>query len=315
MTLPLPSDEDSSHHQQCTVWISACGEFLGSGFLVGPGTVVTAAHVVVEDASPIRDLVVHHVTGEYPVPDTGIYAKPSSDDGMRFYPFPDLATISIPSRMEDHPVLEIASTEAKDDSTVAALGYSQDTPAPGVQPERLLLRAAGHSGPYKRLLGDGIRPGHSGSALLNTEGQVCGVLKGSRSFSDDQGGWFISLATLVRFLGRDEITSSAIGAPPTDAEIVTALMAFPAMRRPDRRYDLIDKMGEHLSLPESFEVDDRPERRDHLYRIVHRCRHFRDKDAALASLYTAMEELVPYDGALEHLRSVIGRAVGGWEST
>jgi hypothetical protein len=73
-------------------------------------------------------------------------------------------------------------------------------------------------------------------------------------------------------------------------------------------------MGSHLGLPYSFEVDERPDRRDHLYRLVHRCRHYRDERAALRALYTAMEELVPYDGALDKLGLLIGRAIGGWES-
>ncbi|MFF6835263.1 trypsin-like peptidase domain-containing protein [Streptomyces sp. NPDC012438] len=294
------------------IWLSAGGSFLGSGFLTDSGTVVTAAHVVIEGASLTSDLVIHHVSGDHPVEARHVVAKPSASDGRLFYPYPDLAALHVPA-LKDQQALEIAHAEAGLASGLTALCYSMDTPEPGAQIETLALRAAGRSGPYVRLLGDGIRPGHSGAAVVNSEGLVCGVLKGSRSYANDQGGWSVPVAELERLLGRQG--SEPVHVPaPKDAEIVDALMAFPAMARPDRRFDLLDKMGEHLGLPYSFEADDRPERRDHLYRIVHRCRHFTDSYAALTALYTAMEELVPYDGALDRLRDVIGRAVGGWET-
>lgn len=314
MTLPRLGLREVETLHTCAVWISESGSFRGSGFLVDSGFVVTAAHVVIDTASPGSDLVVHHVTGDYPVPSNRVRAEPETHDGSRFYPYPDLAALQLPG-WSGHPMVEIAAAEAEPDTSLMAVGYSNSTPTPGVQAETLMLKAAGRSGPFMRVLGDGLRPGHSGSMLVNPEGLVCGVLKGSRSYSADQGGWAASVMTVNQFLGIQSAQPSVARTQlPTDAEIVETLMAFPAMARPDRRYDLLDKMGDHLGLPHSFEVDERPERRDHLYRIVHRCQHYRSSSAALTALYTAMEELVPYDAALEKLGQVVGRAIGGWES-
>lgn len=305
---------DSLH--RCAVWISAGGTFCGSGFLASTGLVVTAAHVVVDAETRSAEVEVHHSSGTYTVPAGGIRAEPRAGDGGRFHPYPDLAALSIP-QWSGHPVLELAKGEAEPGTEVTAVGFSLGTPSPGVQPETLALRVVGRSGAFTRVLGDGVREGYSGSMLLGSDGLVCGVLKGSRSYRDDQGGWFIPLAALAEFLGMRRAAPVPAGGETDragDGELVEALMAFSAMARSDSRYDLLDKMGDHLGLPHSFESEDRPERRDHLYRLVRRCRHYRDERAALVAVYTAMEELAPYDGALERLRLVIGRAIGGWES-
>ncbi|WP_457028553.1 effector-associated domain 2-containing protein [Kitasatospora sp. P5_F3] len=176
----------------------------------------------------------------------------------------------------------------------------------------------GLSGPFVRVHG-AVQPGFSGSMVVGPDGLVAGVLKGSRHYKQDLGGWYIPLAALTALLGpaaRQGVRppGERPGALPSDAQLVEVLMAFPVTARADGRFDLLEKMGDHLGLPHSFEAEERADRRDHLSRIVRRCRHHRDGRAALRALYTAMEELVPYDGALEDLRTVIGRAAGSWES-
>ncbi|MFF2780903.1 trypsin-like peptidase domain-containing protein [Streptomyces sp. NPDC058052] len=315
MTASQPISPDQGTLVAGTVWISAGGEFIGSGFLAGAGVVVTAAHVVVDGAKPAADLIVHHASGEYPVPNHAVTAHPSSGGVGGFYPHPDLAILRVED-LNSHPILPLATVPPPTGTELMALGYSIAGPGDGVQPEALTLKVSGWSGPYTRLLGDGPRPGHSGSPLVNPQGMVCGVLKGSRNYKVDQGGWSVTLDDLLHVLGeRPAPTRVASGPVPTDADIVDALMGFPGLSRPDNRYDLLDRMGELLGLPYSFEADERPAKRDHLSRIVHRARHFRDGTAALIAIYTAMEELAPYDGALERLREVVGRSVGGWETT
>ncbi|MFD0432066.1 serine protease [Streptomyces zhihengii] len=167
-----------------TVWISAEDEFCGSGFLTSAGTVTTAAHVVVGDGT-LSDLVIHHASGAYPVQAHDVRAEPKNSDGGLFYPFPDLATVHVPA-LANHPVLPLAQDEAPVSSEVTIVGYSSTVPGfDGAKPETLLLRVAGVSGPYRRFLGDGVRPGHSGAAVLNQDGTVCGVLKGSRNYRTD----------------------------------------------------------------------------------------------------------------------------------
>ncbi|MGW6836292.1 effector-associated domain 2-containing protein [Streptomyces sp. NPDC054949] len=307
-------DSDALH--RCVVQISVGGVFRGSGFFVSPGLVITAAHVVRGTHGPAAQVSVEHASDSHPVAEGDIRAEPDTGDGSRFYPYPDLAALTV-AGWRDHPVAGLAAGEAEPGTEVTALGYSTHTPSPGVQPDSLALRVADRSGAFIRVLGDGVREGMSGSMLLDGNGLVRGVLKGSRSYQADQGGWFVPVGALTAFLGgaTTALGPSAVpAATPSDADLVQALMAFPAMMRTDSRYDLLDKIGDHLGLPHSFEVEDRPDRRDHLYRLVRRCRHHRDEAAALRALYTAMEELGPYDGALDRLRALIGQATGGWES-
>ncbi|WP_035845013.1 trypsin-like peptidase domain-containing protein [Kitasatospora azatica] len=300
------AQSEALHH--CAVWITAGGEFLGSGFLAGPGLVVTAAHVVTGK----QVLAVGHASGSHPVAE--VRAEPPRGDGGLFHPFPDLAALTVPD-WPDHPVAALAQADPPPGAPVTALGYSTWTPSPGVQPDTLALRVEGRSGAFVRVLGDGVRDGHSGSMLAGPDGLVHGVLKGSRSYRQDQGGWFVPVTALRAFLGLTVSQApSTVDRSVNDADLVEGLMRFPAMARTESRYDLLEKMGRHLGLPYSFEAEDAPERRDHLYRIVRRCRHYRDPHAAFRALYTALEELVPYDGALSGFQELVGRAIGGWGS-
>lgn len=301
-----PGGADDPHGP--AVRIAVGGEFAGSGFYAGGGIVVTAAHVVAgRDGAEIG---VDDRRGTVKA-----RAYPEAGDGGRFFPYPDLAVLS-GTGWEPHPVAVLAAHDPAPGTDVLALGYSTHTPTPGVQPDTLALRVAGRSGAFLRVLGDRIREGFSGSMLVDPAGQVVGVLKGSRSYADALGGWCTPVSALHTLLGTPPLPRPQVPdppqapAPPSDADLVDALLAFPALARPEGRYDLQERMGDHLGLPYSFEVDDRPARRDHLYRLVLSCRHFRDERAALRALYTAMEEIVPYDKALERLRELVGRATG-----
>ncbi|MEW2522770.1 trypsin-like peptidase domain-containing protein [Actinacidiphila alni] len=291
------------------VWLAAGDTFLGSGFLVRDGLVVTAAHVV----AGADGLMVRHPSGARPVPAEGVRAVPPRGDGGRFHPYPDLALLTVPG-WTGHPVAPLAAADPAPGTEVTALGYSTFTPDPGVQPDSLALRTAGRAGDFVRVLGDGVREGFSGSMLLDRAGQVVGVVKGSRSYADDRGGWCTPVSALRALLGLPAAPDAPYppGPPPTDAELVDALMAFPSLGRADHRYDLLDRMGDHLRLRHSFEVEERSARRDHLFRLVAACRNFRDERAALRALCTAMEEIVPDGKALDGLRAVVGRAIGGW---
>lgn len=302
------------------LWVGGPDGFLGSAFHLGGGLAVTAAHVVTGTGTAAA-LTVGHADGAHPV--TASRATPAAppEQRTRFHPYPDLALLTVPG-CAALPAARLAPADPPRGAGVTAAGWSTDTPSPGVQPDTLSLRVGSRSGAYLRVLGDGVRTGFSGSMLVeDATGLVVGVVKGSRSYRDVQGGWFTPVSALRAFLGPQEPAPSPAAAPahapapappPSDAELVEALLAFPSLARADHRYDLLDRMGDHLGLPYSFEVEERAGRRDHLFRLVLSCRHFRDERAALRSLYTAMEEIVPDDKALDGLRELVGRA-GGWE--
>lgn len=325
MTGPHLDRARAEELRRCTVRIETAKGFRGSGFLVAPGLVVTCAHVVLDDRRLVGDVVVRHEGSAYPVPRGAIRAEPDSGGGGDFEPFPDLALLDVPAAAgSGHPVAPLAGAEAEPGTWLTALGYSKSTPSPGADIDTVGLQVVGRSGEFIGVTGF-VQVGFSGSMLVGPDGLVRGVLKGSRSYKQDLGGWYVPLAALLAFLGPAVRTAAAAAdeppadeppvpdePPPTDADLVTALMAVPHTARADGRFDLLERMGEHLGLPHPFEAEERSDRRDHLFRIVRRCRHHRDAPAALRALYTALEELAPYDGALEQLRAVVGRAAGGW---
>lgn len=300
------SSADADRVHRTAVWIAADGFFAGSGFLAAEGLVVTAAHVV----AGRERVVVWHGGRAYPAGE--VRAEPAAGDGTRFFPYPDLAVLTVPA-LRGRPVADLAAYDAQPGTDVAGLGYGSGTPTSGVQPDTLALRVGGRSGAFVRVSGDRVQEGHSGSPLADSAGLVVGVLKGSRSYDSVQGGWFTPVSALRRLLGITPAPPPPTPErPPTDAELVDALEAFPALTGVYGRYDLLVRMGAHLTLPHSFGADERPGRRAHLFCVIDACRHFRDKRVALIAVYTAMEEIAPYDAALERLRELIGRAIGGW---
>ncbi|CAN3984818.1 effector-associated domain 2-containing protein [Kitasatospora purpeofusca] len=320
MTVPARPDLATAEAlRRSTVVITVAGGFRGSGFLVAPGLAVTAAHVVAPAARTAAPVGVRHESGEHAVPADRIRLAPEtgegngSGNGSGFYPFPDLALLGVPGWI-GHPVVRLAATEAEPDTVLTALGYSTHTPSPGVRPDTLRLRVVGLADRYLGVRGDGIRDGHSGSMLVDGDGLVRGVLKGSRSFQRDEGGWYTPVGALTALLGAagvaPPVPPAPPPAPPGNGELVDALMAFPLLRRPEGRFDLLDAMAEQLGLTHSFEAEERPDRRTHLHQIVRACRGFRDSRAALRALRAAMAELAPDDGALDGLDAVVGRALG-----
>ncbi|MCX4756065.1 effector-associated domain 2-containing protein [Kitasatospora purpeofusca] len=316
MTVPARPDLATTEAlRRSTVVITVAGGFRGSGFLVAPGLAVTAAHVVARAARAAEPVGVRHESGEHAVPPDRIRLAPEtgegngSGNGSGFYPFPDLALLGVPD-WAGHPVVRLAAAEAEPDTVLTALGYSTHTPSPGVRPDTLRLRVVGLADRYLGVRGDGIRDGHSGSMLVDGDGLVRGVLKGSRSFQRDEGGWYTPVGALTALLGTAGVAPPGPLAPPGNGELVDALMAFELLRRADGRYDLLYTMGAHLGLTHSFEAEERPDRRTHLHQIVRACRSFRDGRSALRALRTAMAELAPDDGALDALDAVVGRALG-----
>ncbi|MFB7471389.1 trypsin-like peptidase domain-containing protein [Kitasatospora sp. NPDC056184] len=308
----------------CTVTVDIAGSFRGSGFLVAPGLAVTAAHVLLA-AAPADPVRVRHASGDHEVAADRIRRAPAQGDSGRFHPFPDLALLPVPG-WTGHPVARLAAEEAEPDTVLTALGYSTHTPGRGAQPDTLALRVIGRAADFVGVRGDGIRDGHSGSMLVGADGLVRGVLKGSRSYQRDEGGWFTPVGALAALLGEAGVDVGAQAAvdaagrppeppaaPPSDGELVAALMDFRLLRRSDGRFLLLDAMGRRLGLRYAFEADELPEQRLHLHSIVDGCRSFRDGRVALRALVAALEELAPDDGALDGLRTLVDRSVGGRE--
>jgi Effector-associated domain 2/Trypsin-like peptidase domain len=333
---------------RAAVALTVGGVFRGSGFFTAGGLVVTSAQVVAGAADV--PVVVTYPEGSYEVPPGGIRVRPERGDDGWVFPYPELAVLSGPGQ-DRHATARLAAGDPAAGTEVTALGYSSCAPAPGVRPDRLVLRVGSRSGDVRRMLGDEGRDGLSGSMLVDADGLVVGVLRSSRSFADARGGWFTPVSALRALPALPggpgavpaappgaatapprgpsaggvrpattvpapppvppRVPASAPAAAPTDTELTDALLAFPALARADIRFDLLQRMGGRLGLPHPFDPEERSAARDHLYRLVRHCRGFRDERAALCALCAAVAEIAPYDRALERLQELIGRAVGG----
>ncbi|MFE2110890.1 trypsin-like peptidase domain-containing protein [Kitasatospora sp. NPDC059463] len=295
--------------------VEVAGDFAGCGFLVAPGLAVTAAHVLVGARREAAPVTLRHGPDVHPVAAQALRLFPETGTGGPFHPFPDLALLAVPG-WSGHPVAPLGTGELATGTRLTALGFSTHTPDLGTaRPDTLALRVVGPAGDFVRVSGDGVRDGHSGSMLVGADGLVHGVLKGSRSYELDHGGWFTPAAALDALLGTARPAAPGPPAPPPgDDELVAALMAFRLLRRSDGRFLLLDAMGRELGLPYGFEADELPDRRLHLHAVVAGCRSFRDGRVALRALVTALAGLAPEDGALDDLRRLVGRAVGERET-
>ena len=179
---------------------SSCGRGIeGSGFLYGPGRVMTNAHVVAGVDAP-RVLV-----GDNEVPAQVVYYNPDVDiavlavDGLR------AAQLRFaPSAQRGQPA--------------AVLGYPQDGPY-DVRGARIRgqqrLRSADIYGEGTVVRGVYslralIRPGNSGGPLVSTDGRVLGVVFAA-SITDDDTGYALTAAQVAQ-----PAASGLTGSSPVD---------------------------------------------------------------------------------------------------
>ncbi|GAB97273.1 S1-C subfamily serine protease [Kineosphaera limosa] len=179
----------------------ACGRSQeGSGWVAGPGLVVTNAHVV---AGAEQVTLVHGV-------------RRVSAEVVAFDPDRDLAVLSanLPASAR---VLPLGDALSHGDSAVVA-GY------PGGGPYRVQAARVrgevnargddiyGRSGVTRELyaLRAGVRPGNSGGPLLRTDGSVAGVIF-ARSLDDPQTAYALTNNELEPVLAQARAASAPVG--------------------------------------------------------------------------------------------------------
>lgn len=160
--------------QRCTVMIRPNGKSdRGTGFFVSQNLVLTCWHVVegaADDRIEVwrgqRQLSGHVLTR----PDLASL---------------DLALVAIESATTSlHPVVRLDAGAAPTDDCYV-FGYSDSRPLG----DPVLLRLEGHIGYRLKLSGGQVRPGHSGSPILNLRtGCVCAVVQLTRGRESDLGG-------------------------------------------------------------------------------------------------------------------------------
>ena len=146
--------------------VQACGgdDGNGSGFVIGPGLVATAAHVV-RGASAIE----LEPEGGAPVKATVI----GSSDGE------DLALLRTDG-MRDARTLQFAGSDPDIGEQVVALGYPLGLPFTATQGaitgegRELTVDGTDYTGLFQT--DAAVNPGNSGGAIINSQGQVVGVV-------------------------------------------------------------------------------------------------------------------------------------------
>ncbi len=189
------------HAEASTVKIigNGCGQIQeGSGFVVGPGLVVTNAHVVAGIAHPM----VRDSAGDHP---TSVVA---------FDPFYDLAVMRVNGLTE--PSLALDPNEVDAGSQAAVLGYPGGGPftadPAGVM---AVFQAEGRD-----IYGQGltvrnvyeiqavVRPGNSGGPLVLPDGQVIGVVFSRSTTNSDIGYALTSPGVLARVVRAESVQAS-----------------------------------------------------------------------------------------------------------
>ncbi len=156
------------------VAVDSCdGAFAGSGFLVSPTTMVTAAHVV-EGATDVQV----SFDGD-PVDATVVGVDVSTD----------LAMLAIPTGSGAGHVFDLAAQDPEPGTRIAVIGYPLDEPKSLTEGtiSGLGRSISTDSGTHSGLIQTdaAINPGNSGGPLLDDSGQVVGVADAIRT--DAQG--------------------------------------------------------------------------------------------------------------------------------
>ena len=157
--------------RELTVRVTA-GPSVGSGFFVGPGLVLTCAHVL-RAAAPGMTLKVAWKGQSYTA-DIRKMQPERCDPGVTV--LPDIALLAI--SVTDHPRAELGD-ECDPGQDVYAYGY----PVPRPQGDPLLGRCEGTDGRGLIKFRDTVVDhGMSGAPLLNLRtGDVCGMVKATRA--------------------------------------------------------------------------------------------------------------------------------------
>ncbi|MEO8291537.1 MAG: MarP family serine protease [Actinomycetota bacterium] len=183
---------------------AACDELLeGSGFVAGPGLVVTNAHVVAGGDSPQVRL------------DGASFGATT----VLFAPALDIAILRVPDLHA--PPLALSSSEWGRGAAGSVLGYPEAGPLTG---RRAAIRAVfdatgrdiyGEDRVIRRIyeLQTLVRPGNSGGPFVLTNGQVAGVVFAASSMNQNTGYAITSLEVLPLVSQAGQLTTAADTGP------------------------------------------------------------------------------------------------------
>lgn len=184
----------------CTVKIKAIGESNhGTGFFVAPYIILTCAHVVrKQEIGQFVEVIPHG------------YTQPFLAKIKEFFPHQiDLALLQLEVNVSSSCVY--LDTEIQPGDSCYAYGYTDPEEGfPEGEPVTLEFEGMiGGSNPLIKLKGGQVRPGLSGSPLLNLRtGKVCAVIKFTRNRKSDLGGGAIPIDAVFKYYSQIIIFNS-----------------------------------------------------------------------------------------------------------
>jgi hypothetical protein len=210
--------------QRCTVRVEKAGRHLGTGFFVAPGRVLTCAHVVAWTLAAGETVSVRWGGVAYDVTEHRLGPEHPVSRQVDVYPWPDLAVLTI--GLDEHPCVPLTREAPEPGKPLWSVGYTDQFRKGVVQliPVGLTFEGAvvldaawqegvaagGAAEPVHKLAIGQVVGGMSGSAVLNpASGEVCGVLKRSRSVQTDAGGYAIPVAAAFDVDGPLEASTTS----------------------------------------------------------------------------------------------------------
>jgi hypothetical protein len=184
---------------ECVVRIDRDGRFVGTGFFVAPGRVLTCAHVA-HGGLPLA-VTTHDGVTLTAEPVTVLLAP--DDPAARFYPQPDAALLAVEGADPGQPCVRLEQADPVGSDGLQLTAYTLGEYAPGV-----VVRSGAALGLdssfelegwslYKLREGQ-VLGGFSGGPLLNRRtGSVCALVDSSRSTSSDLGGFGVPTAAIA----------------------------------------------------------------------------------------------------------------------
>lgn len=174
--------------RDCTVKIvSPNSSIWGTGFFVGYQTILTCCHVVKSCQPEAIDLQRNRKDWK-----TARLLK------VVHRPV-DLALLHVDVEKESHPPCVLLGTELDDRALVSLYGYPDELPEGSPCSGEFEGMASKDGIDLIQFKAGNVRPGHSGSPLLNEQTQkVCGVVRISRGRNQAMGGLAIPMAEVLK---------------------------------------------------------------------------------------------------------------------
>ncbi|GAA2108614.1 hypothetical protein GCM10009759_48630 [Kitasatospora saccharophila] len=279
------------------------GAFLGSGFHLGAGLLVSCAHVV--HGHPGLTAA-RHGGDAHPVRTARLF-PPDRPPGAASYPPPDLALLTAPG-LAGAPAVPLAGRDPAGGAAVLVHGFAVNPVTGEVGPESARLTVAGPSGLGLRVQQGWIQHGLSGSMALDGDGRVVGVVKATADGDDPVGGWLTPLSALLPLLPPLPPAPPAgpPRAPAPTAGAVARLLGEPSLLEdPAARLELIRAVNERLGPGQQVRVPYHAHAALHLRALAAACLEHRSPADALRALLAGARELCGPHRALDRLGALL----------